>query len=234
VLLGLLVAPSLSGALLGTAALVAFIARTPLRFFLVDRLRGRQLPRTVLAGRLALCELALFGVLATAVALRTGRGWWAPLLAAAPLLAVEGWSGMRSRGRRLAPELCDAIGIASVAAAIARAGGSSWALSLGLWAVLAARSIAAVPFVRAQVRRLKGRQVRARGVAAMGAVAIALVAGAWSAGSVPLAPVVGLVFLVAWGLWSLHRPPPPVAVIGTDQITLGVTLVLITAVAVRP
>ena len=110
-----------------------------------------------------------------------------PLAAAVPLVAVEMWFDMRSRSRQLAPELCGAIGIASVASAIARAGGASWAVSLGLWAVLAARSITALPFVRAQVLGLKGRQVQTTGVAVAGAVAIALVVGAWSAGLVPLA-----------------------------------------------
>jgi hypothetical protein len=229
----LLVAPSVSGFLLGIAALVAFLARTPLKLVAVDRWRHRRLPRTVLAVRVAGTELLLLGLLAAGVALRTGRGWWAPLLAAIPLVAVEMWFDMRSRSRRLVPELCGAIGIASVAAAIARAGGANWPVSIGLWAVLAARSVATVPCVRAQVLRLKGRQARTLGAVGAGAVALAMVVGAWSAGLVPLAPVVALVALVTWELWSLHRPPPPVAVLGASQVALGLVLVLVTAIAVR-
>ncbi len=234
VLLGLLVAPSVSGALLGAGALVAFLARTPLKLVLVDRWRHRRFPRTVLAGRLAAGELALLAMLMATVAIRTGWGWWAPLGAAVPLIAVEMWFDMRSRSRRLVPELCGAIGIASVASAIARAGGASWAVSLGLWVVLSARSVTALPFVRAQVLRLKGRQAQTAGVAVAGAVAIALVVGGWSAGLVPLAPVIALVALVIWGLWSLRRPPPSVAVLGASQVVLGVGVVLVTAITVRP
>jgi hypothetical protein len=50
-LLGLLVSPSVAGVALGLGALVAFLARTPLRVVLVDRWRGRDLDRTRLARR---------------------------------------------------------------------------------------------------------------------------------------------------------------------------------------
>lgn len=52
-LLGVLVAPSLTGLCLPAAALVAFVARTPLEIVLVDRRRARSLPRTQLAARAA-------------------------------------------------------------------------------------------------------------------------------------------------------------------------------------
>ena len=44
-LLGLLVAPSVAGACLAVAAVVAFVARTPLKLALVDRRRGRDVGR---------------------------------------------------------------------------------------------------------------------------------------------------------------------------------------------
>lgn len=231
--LGLLVAPSISGALLGAAAVVAFLARTPVRFVLVDHWRGRDLPRTALACRVASVEVGSLAVVIVAVALRTADGWWVPLLAAAPLVAVELWFDMRSRGRRLVPELCGAVGIAAVAAAIARAGGASWPLSLGLWAVLAARSLAAIPLVRAQVQRLKGRDVDVGRLAVPAAIALAVALGGWWAGPVPLASVVAVTALVGWGVWSLRRPPVRVAVLGASQVASGLGLVLITAASVR-
>ncbi|MCB0972737.1 MAG: YwiC-like family protein, partial [Acidimicrobiales bacterium] len=45
VVLGLLVAPSIAGTCIGLAAIVAFLARTPLRIVLVDLRRRRWLPR---------------------------------------------------------------------------------------------------------------------------------------------------------------------------------------------
>ena len=44
-LLGLLVAPSIAGGVLAVAAVVAFLARTPLKLVLVDRWRRRRLPQ---------------------------------------------------------------------------------------------------------------------------------------------------------------------------------------------
>lgn len=233
VLLGLLVAPSISGALLGTGAMVAFLARTPFKVALVDHWRHRRLPRTVLAERVAAGELAGVALLAAVIALRTGYAWWAPLVGALPLVAVQMLFDMRSRGRRLVPELCGALGVSSVAAAIARAGGAGWLLSVGLWAVLAARSIAAIPFVRAQVLRSKGRVARTGPVAVAQAVALVVVAGAWLAGSLPLASAVTVAALAGWAMWSLRLRPPAVAVLGASQLVFGLAVVLVTAGWVR-
>lgn len=233
VLLGLLVAPSIPGALLGAGALVAFVARTPVKVVLVDRSRHRRLPRTVLAERVAAGELAVLGVLVAMVAFRRDGAWWAPLAAAMPPVAVEMWFDIRSRGRRLVPELCGAVGIASVSSAIALAGGAKWPLSLGLWVVLAARSIAAIPYVRTQVMRAKDRAVGTGDLGLAQGAAVALAACGWWAGILPLASVVALCALALWALWSVRRRPPPVAVLGASQLVFGVALVLVTAGAVR-
>ena len=48
-LLGLLIAPSVAGACIAAAAMVAFLARTPLKLAAIDRRRCRDLARTRLA-----------------------------------------------------------------------------------------------------------------------------------------------------------------------------------------
>ena len=61
-MLGLLVGFSWSGTAIGAATLLAFLVRTPVKVALVDRRRGRTLPRTRVAWRIALVELiALVG-----------------------------------------------------------------------------------------------------------------------------------------------------------------------------
>ena len=232
VLLGLLVRPSLPGALLGAAAVTAFLARAPLKLALVDHWRRRRLPRTVVAERIAAGELALLGVLWAGAALRAQSFWWLPLVVAAPLVGVEMWFDMRSRSRRLTPELCGAVGIASVAAAIARAGGAGWAVSAGLWVVLAARSIGTVPVVRAQVLRARGRAARTGRLWVPEVLAVMLGMAAWLAGGLPWVAVAALVALSAWSLWSLRRPPLPVKVLGVTQMAIGFALVLVTAGAI--
>lgn len=75
----------------------------------------------------------------------------------APLVAVELWFDMRSRSRRLIPELAGSIGIGSIATSIALADGASTRVAWGLWVVVAARSVAAIPYVRTQIQRTKSR-----------------------------------------------------------------------------
>lgn len=233
VLLGLLVAPSASGALIGAMTVLAFLSRTPVKLALVDRWRHRRLPRTAAAERVAAAELTLLGGLAVVVAMRSGSSWWLPLAVAAPLVAVELWFDIRSRGRRLAPELCGAAGIASAAAAIARAGGASWAVSIGLWLVLAARSTGAIPFARSQVLRYRGRQAATRVASLWQATAVAVALAGWAAGAVPLAALVAVAAMAVWASWALHRPVPPVKVLGFTQLGIGLALVLVTAGALR-
>ncbi|MYK77573.1 MAG: hypothetical protein F4016_11625, partial [Acidimicrobiaceae bacterium] len=145
-LLGLLVAPSLAGACLAAAALVLFVLRTPLELALVDRRRYRRLPRTRLAERVAAAETALLAVLVAVAAITAHDGrWWIPAVVAAPLVAVELAYDIRSRRRRLVPELTGAVAIAAVVAAVVIAGDGDPRLAAGLWLILAARVTTSIP-----------------------------------------------------------------------------------------
>jgi hypothetical protein len=229
VLLGLLVAPSVAGAALGAAAFVAFVARTPLKIVLVDRRRHRRLPRTGLATRVLAVELTAIAVLVALAATRAGDGWWLPLLAAAPLVIVELAFDMRSRSRRLLPELCGAVGMAAVSCAVARAGGAGWTVALGLWVVLAARSVASIPYTRAQVQRLHSHRPSVGLVDLAQAAALLALAAAYGAGVVPGAALVAVaVVVVIQAVW-LRLRPPPVAVLGITQLIFGLAIVLATA-----
>jgi hypothetical protein len=232
-LLGMLVAPSWAGLAIALAAILAFVVRTPVKVVLVDLRRHRTLGRTALAARIAAVELAGLAVLAAVAGLRAGWSWLLPVAVAVPLVGVELWFDMRSRSRRLVPELCGAVGIASVAAAIALAGGAAGGLSVALWLVLAARSVSAIPFVRVQIARLHGRpgadatsdRAQAAGVA-MAAVAFAsdatVVLGAASVALVAMAQV-----------WWTRRPPVPAKALGLRQLAVGICLVVVTAVGVE-
>jgi len=233
VVLGLLVAPSIAGGALGAAAVVAFLARTPLKVWAVDVRRRRRLPRTRLAARIAAGEVAGIVVLVVVTGLRAGHAWWAPLIAAVPLVAVEASFDVRSRSRRLIPELCGAAGVASVAAAVARAGGAGWAVSIGLWVVLGARSVASIPFARAQVERVKARSIHRARVDVAQACGTAIVVPGWVSGAVPGAAVIAVVVLaVGQAVWIRLRPPP-VAVTGVVQLVAGLAIVVAAAAPTR-
>ena len=157
ILLGLLVAPTLAGALVGFAGLLAFLARTPLKVCLVDRARDRVLPRTRRAAVVVSIEIAAIAALVVAAVSISPHVFLWPALLAAPLVGLELWFDMRSRSRRLAPELSGAVGIAALAPMVAMAGGADPALAVALWLVLAARAVTSIPWVRRQVLALHGR-----------------------------------------------------------------------------
>jgi hypothetical protein len=232
VLLGLFVAPSAAGALLGVTALLAFVARTPLRVVLVDTRRHRDLERTALARRILVVEVLLLVVLVTAATLLGDSRLWLPALAAAPLIIVEFWFDMRSRSRRLVPELAGTVGVSAVVAMIVLADNGAGSLALALWLVLAARVVTSIPFVRAQVALLHDRSTpNAVGVVAdLGAAIVAGVA-ALVDHSVALGSLTILAIILYQRISGL-RPPDRAVTLGVRQTVVGLTLVLITGLGV--
>ena len=231
VLLGLLLAFSWSGVAVGAAAFLAFLVRTPLKLALGDRRRKRSLGRTALAGRIAFVELVLIVSFASAAILAAGWAWLLPVVVAVPLVAVELWYDVRSRSRRLLPELCGTVGITSVAAAIVLAGHGATELAVAAWLILAGRGLASVPFVRTQIFRLR------RGQTALGATDAFQVVGAVVAlGAVAIEPsvVAGAISVVVLALaqmvW-LRRPVAPPKVTGIRQMIFGFAVVGITALS---
>ncbi len=232
-LLGLLAAPSAAGALLGCAAVMAFVARTPLKVVLIDRLRSRRLARTALARQvLAVEAVVLVGLVIGAAAL-ADAAFWPPLLAALPLVAVALWYDARSRSRRLVPELAGTVGIAAVAAAVALAGGLEARPAWGLWLVAAARVIAAVFFVRLQLRRAKGQPADPRPSTVAQIGAIVAVGGGVALGMAPVVAVVAVAVMAAAHVVLQRLEPPAAPVLGAQQVVLGLAVVIATALGVR-
>jgi hypothetical protein len=231
-LLGLLIAPSPAGWCIALGAMVAFLARTPLKLVAVDRRRGRRLERTRLAQRVAAAELTLLAVLAVS-AVRLAEPWfWVPGLVALPLLAVEGWFEVRSRGRRLLPELAGAIGVCSVAAMVVLAAGESGRLATGVWLVLAARVATSIPHVRAQIARLHQRPSQARAVAGGDVAAVVLAAAAVGLAGDVAAGALAVVAVLAIQRLAGGRPVPRPVVLGLRQMGLGLGVVVVTAIGV--
>jgi hypothetical protein len=232
ILLGLLAAWSWPGLALGLAAMLAFLARTPLKLVLVDRWRGRWLDRTSVAARVAFVEVLMLAALVVVAGLAADEPFWFPLLAAAPLVAIELWFDMRSRGRRLLPELAGTVGIGSVAAAIALAHGTENASALGLWVVVAARGAAAIPYARTQVFRTRGRPYHLWHSDLAQALAVVAVAVAYFADAVPLAAAIAITAVAAFNIGAVRAAPRPAKIIGFQQMFFGVAVVGVTAVAV--
>jgi len=233
VLLGLLLAFSWAGVAIGIAAFVAFVARTPLKLALVDRRRHRSLPRTRLATRVAIVEVLLLAVLGLLALAGAGWEWLVPIGIAAPLVVVELWFDIRSRGRRLVPELCGSIGITAVAAAIIVAGDETNRLALAASMILAARAVASIPFVRTQIARLR------HGGAALAATDAFQIAGAVLAitaiavdDRVTVGAFAVVIVAVLQAVWMRRHTVPVAKVIGVQQMVLGLVIVVATATTV--
>ena len=232
VLLGLLVAWSGAGVALGIAAFSAFLLRTPAKLVAIDVRRGRWLDRSRLALRIAIVELLVLGsAVASAVAL-AGWSWLAPLVVAGPLVAVELSFDIRSRGRRLLPELCGAVGIAAVAASIVLAADRSGRLAAGVWLVLGARVIGAIPFVRVQIMRLRRGHGPVWHSDVAQATSVAVAAIAVVADRRLLAGLVGVVVLAVMQSVWVRRAPVPAKQVGLRQMAMGLALVAVTTAGV--
>ena len=230
-LLGLIVAPSVAGAALTGAALVAFVLRTPLKLVFIDIRRGRRLRRTAMAMRAA-SVLALVLVALLVITAFTGKGalFW-PLLAALPLFAIEFAYDIRSKSRRLVPELLGTIGIGAVVASIVLADGGTPALAYGLWIVVAARAVAAIPFVRLQLKRAKQQVASVWMSDAAQALAVLVAIGGVVVADAPPVAVGAITGLAVFHVLAARLPVPRVAIIGAQQVVLGLTVVLATGLA---
>jgi hypothetical protein len=232
VLLGLLVAWSWEGLLIGLAAFGGFLARTPAKLAGVDARRGQWRDRSRLAARIAAVELVVIVALVVVATVSAGWRWWLPVLAAGPLVAIELWFDLRSKSRRLVPELCGAVGVAAAAAAVVLAAGADDRLAFAVWLVLTARAVMTIPFVRAQIMRARRGITDTRGsdVAQLAGLAVA-------AGAIAIEPTVWpgatiLALIAAAESWWVRRDPPAVKVIGLRQMGLGFAVVLATAIGV--
>lgn len=234
VLLGLIVAPSWAGVAIGVAAMLAFVARTPAKVVLVDSWRHRRLPRTRIAALIAAAEIAVLVVLLGVAAATASGPFWIPLLAAVPLLAIELWFDMRSRSRRLVPELAGTVGIGGVAAAIVLAADGGAILAAGAWLVIVARAVASLPFVRFQLRRVKHQphQRWAQDLAQGAAVALAVIGV--GVGWLPVVAAGAVVALATVQLVLARTRPPRAVIVGVQQLVLGLAVVITAGLALAP
>lgn len=176
--LGLLLAPSLAGGFLAVATMGAFLARHPFKLVAGDRRRrARRFPRTVVAERFALLYggIALAALLGAALTAASYQ-FLLPILLAAPFAAVQLAFDATGRSRALAPELAGSFGLAAVSTSIALADNWPPAAAFGLWAMLAARVIPTILYVRARLQLKHGETPRLSPVIITHVCALAVVA----------------------------------------------------------
>lgn len=219
--LGLLVAPSWSGAMLAIAAICGFLARHPLKLALQDAMRDRSYPRTnvcraLTATYLLVAALACSGAIAT-----SGLRMLVPIAIAAPLAIVQVVFDAKSRSRDLLPEIAGAAAMTSIVASIAIAGGTSATIAYGLAGILLARFLPAILYVRTLLGRLPAW-------IALTLHTVALVAVATYAPPLAIAAMVLLLLRAAWGV---TQEAPPAKTIGWREIVYGALTAALVAIA---
>ena len=226
IILGLAVAPSWAGLLIGVAFLGGFLTRHPLKLAFQDAARRRSYPRTNWCRAFAASyAAAAIGALAGAFAI-AGPAILVPLGLVVPLALTQIAYDAANRSRSLYAELAGAAAMSSSAAAIAIAGGLRLVPALAVSGLIVARSLGAIVYVRALVQRSHGQRATAWPVLAVHALAI-LAAALFA----PWLAVVAMTALFARAAWGLARPVPPARRIGWTEIVWGIVTVVLAAVA---
>lgn len=227
--LGLLVAPSVGGGLLGLALSALFFARRPLR---VQFQESRPERRAAALQALVFCALTA-AVSLSAIVLLSGVDWLVWLAPVAIAGAIFAHFDRRGAGREEAAEVAGSAAFAMVPAAIGILGGlEPWsAVSLTLLAL--GRSVPSVLCVRSYLRARKTgvRRATLALVSACAAVASAVVL--YNLGHLPVVALVWMVVLAAraFALLAVFQPDWRARTVGMTEALLGVALVVSTALA---
>lgn len=196
IVLGLLLAPSPAGLLLSLTALGSFLARHPFKLAFADWRRHRHSARTVMAKRFGLLYLFI-AALALALAVKAGGiVLLLPLMLAAPFVILQLSYDSLGRSRALVAELAGSFSIGAVATAIALAGDWQRPAAFGLWAILAARTIPTILYLRARLRLLRRKSASPRGVIIAHVLAVLVVSGLAWLSVVPFLSVVAMTILL--------------------------------------
>jgi YwiC-like protein len=229
---GLLLAPSISGALLSLAAVAAFLARHPLRLAIGDLRRGRNTERTRLAKRFTFLYASI-ALLTFVGALVTANGsFLLPLVIATPFASIQFIYDAKGRSRALLPELAGATGIASVVAAIALAAGLSYSAAFALWAILIARVIPTILYLRVRLHRLRGKTASSFAPLAfhVAAVLIGVILAVSGTGSMLAVAALGLLLVRAISGLLNRDMNVRAKTLGVRELIFGVAFVILVSV----
>jgi uncharacterized membrane protein YgdD (TMEM256/DUF423 family) len=222
--LGLLLAPSIAGVYLALSAVALFLARQPLTLVVLNR--RRPSPRTALARKFSTLYLIVGLAAFSASIFFSEYSFILPLAIAAPLGALQliyDWSG---RKRVLFAEVAGTIAISSLAAALALAGGWPRAASFALWAIVIARAVPSIFYVRGCLARLHRRPASPIPIWTAHGGALILVGALMRAGLAPrlaLAAMMILTFRAVVGFSKFRVTPKQ---LGFSEIGFGALTVL--------
>ncbi|MBX3282860.1 MAG: YwiC-like family protein [Acidobacteria bacterium] len=225
---GVIIAPSIAAPFIPLLAIGAFLTRQPLKFFLGDWQQKRTLPRTRIARKFVLIfgGIALFGLLGTLIFAPLHS--FLPFVLAAPLVIYLIVQDIARQTRHLMPELLAAAALASSISVLALAGGFASHFALALWAIILARLIPSILYVRNRVRMGKQKEFAIFAPIASHVAALLLVIGIYYIGLASLLTVVMAAFLACRAIYGLspYRQKLSAKAIGVWEVIYGVIYAL--------
>ncbi|HEX3084990.1 MAG TPA: YwiC-like family protein [Pyrinomonadaceae bacterium] len=222
--LGLLLAPSIGGLYLALSAVALFLARQPLMLVVLNR--QRDSPRTALARKFSALYLVVSVATFSAAIVFSEHSFILPLALAAPLALMQSIYDWAGRKRVLFAEVAGAVAISSLATALALAGGWPRAASLALWAIMSARAVPSIFYVRGCLARLHRRATSSLPILITHAAALILTAWLMRANLAPRLALVAMMILAGRAVivfWKLRLTPRQ---LGFSEIGFGALAVM--------
>ena len=222
------VAPSFAAVWISLLVIGAFLTRQPLKFLLGDLMQKKRLPRTALALRFAL----IFGGIAFCGLV--GSFYFAPAQSFIPFVIVLPpvvyliAQDVSRRSRELWPEALAAVALSSSIAALALADGWNYPAAFALWAIIAARLIPSVLYIRSRLRLEKGKKFTRFAPLAAHVLALAALVAFYFTGLASLLTVLMTAFLAARAVVGLsaYRKIMKAKQLGVREVIYGVIYAL--------
>lgn len=154
---GITVAPSVSAAWIALTVVGAFLLRQPLKITLSGGIRGRHLPQTDLALKFAALYFVIFCIGAI------GAGYYArpesfiPFAIVMPFAVYQIYCDAKRKSRGLLAELLGSTALTASIAVICLAADWSFPHSVAMWAIITARLIPSIIYVRNRLKLEKAK-----------------------------------------------------------------------------
>ena len=154
---GLVVAPSLASPWIAMFVIGAFLLRQPLKVILSGGRADRRMPQTALAFKFALAYAAVFCTGAIGCIVYARPESFIPFAIVVPFAVYQIYCDATRSSRQLLAELLGSTAITSSIAVVALAAGWESPKAFALWAIITARLIPSILYVRNRLNLEKGK-----------------------------------------------------------------------------
>jgi hypothetical protein len=235
VVLGLLVAPSLAGLFLALAATATFLARHPFKLAIGDWRRQRHSKRTTFAEIFTVIYASAAALAFAAAIGTTTSSFWLLILIAAPFAASQLLLDSLGRSRALAAELAGSIATGAIAGLIALSGGWPRATALALWAIMTARAVPTILYLRARLRLLRRRPASKTVVIVAHLIGLLMVIGLACGGLAPWLAIAAVTLFLLRAVIGFTAEAEKVSAkkLGLREIIFGAISVFAVAIGYR-